>query len=179
MKNIFLECNRVYLRYITQDDFINLKSILQNPEVMYAWEYQFKDKDVQEWIDKNQALYRKYNLGYFIIEDKLSHKILGQAALMPDFIENRLYHEIGYILKKEYWHNGFAAECAKALTDYAFKKLNLKEVIFEIRPSNNASRNVAERLGAKIEGEFIKNVRGKDMIHLIYKLPNFNKKSRI
>lgn len=170
MKNIFLSLERLLLRYITQNDFCELKSILQNPEVMYAWEYQFDDKDVQDWIDKNLEIYQKYNLGYFIIEDKLSHKILGQAALMPDFIENKLYHEIGYILKKEYWHKGFATECAKALTDYAFEKLNLTEVIFEIRPSNKASRNVAERLGAKTEGEFIKHVRGKDMVHLIYKL---------
>ena len=88
MKNIFLSLERLLLRYITQNDFCELKSILQNPEVMYAWEYQFDDKDVQDWIDKNLELYQKYNLGYFIIEDKLSHKILGQVAIMPDFIEN-------------------------------------------------------------------------------------------
>ena len=137
---------------------------------MYAWEYDFSNKDVQNWIEKNLELYKKYNLGYFLMVENNSGKILGQAALMPDLINGHKYYEIGYILKKEYWHRGLATEAARALVHYAFNSLNLKEVIFEIRPENIASRKVAEILNAKICGNFIKNVRGKNMIHLIYKL---------
>ena len=89
---------------------------------------------------------------------------------MPDVVNGKEYYEVGYIFKKQYWHKGYATECARALVKYAFDKLNLSEVIFEIRPENTASRNVAKRLGACDEGEFVKNVRGKDMRHLIYKL---------
>ena len=66
MKNVFLKTERLTLRYITQDDFKELKAILQDKEVMYAWEYDFTDKDVQEWIDRNLELYKIYNLGFFI-----------------------------------------------------------------------------------------------------------------
>lgn len=137
---------------------------------MYAWEYNFSDEDVQNWIDKNLELYNKYNLGYFLMVDKISGNFLGQAALMPDIIDKQEYYEIGYILKKEYWHKGFAIESAKLLRDYAFNNLNLNEIIFEIRPENIASRKVAETLKASICGEFEKFVRGKKMLHLIYKL---------
>ena len=158
------------MRRICETDFEELKSILQDTDVMWAWEYEFSEKDVQAWIDKNLCLYEKCGLGYFIVEDKMNSNILGQAALMPDIIEGCEYFEIGYILKKKYWHKGYATECAKAFRDYAFNILGLNEVIFEIRPENLSSRRVAERLGAKISGEFIKNVRGKSMVHLIYKI---------
>lgn len=170
MDKIFLKTERLSFKYITQDDFEELRSILQDKDVMYAWEYDFTYKDVQDWIDRYVALYEKCNLGYFLIIENVSKNIIGQAALMPTIIENIQYYEIGYILKKEYWHNGYATEAAKALKEYAFNTLDLDEVIFEIRPNNISSRKVAEALGARICCEFIKNVRNKKMIHLIYKL---------
>lgn len=170
MQNIFLKTKRLDLRYITQDDFLELKTILQDKDVMYAWEYDFTDTDVQEWVDKTLEHYNKYNLGFFIMSENKSGNVIGQAALMPDIIENKQYYEISYILKKEYWHKGYAIEVAKALKEYAFYTLKLKEVIFEIRPSNIPSRKVAENLNAEICGEFMKNVRNIKMKHLIYKI---------
>lgn len=170
MQNIFLKTERFYLRYITQNDFKELQAILQDKEVMYAWEHDFSNEDVQDWINKNLERYKKYNLGFFLMIENVSGKVLGQAALMPDLISGNKYYEIGYILKKEFWHQGIATEAAKALINYAFNILNLREVIFEIRPENIFSRRVAENLNAKICGDFIKNVRGKKMVHLIYKL---------
>lgn len=52
--------------------------------------------------------------------------------------------ETGYILKKEFWHNGYAYEGAKALIEYAFDILQEKQVIAEIRPTNTASQKVAK-----------------------------------
>lgn len=172
MSEIFLETKRLRLRKIIQDDFEVLKTILQNKDVMYAWEYEFSNNDVQNWIDKNIELYKKYNLGYFIVENKETSEIVGQAALMPDVINNKTYYEIGYILKKEHWHNGYARECANALKDYAFNNLDLDEVIFEIRSNNISSVKVAEALNAKVSDSFIKIVKGKEMPHLIYKIRN-------
>lgn len=176
MDKIFLETDRLIIKYITQNDYKELKDILQDSNVMYAWEYQFTDEDVQNWIDKNLMLYQKYNLGYFIVKEKLSGNITGLTALAPTNVNNHEYYEISYILKKQFWHNGYAFECAKSLIRYAFYRLNLQEIILEIRPENTASRKVAERLNARIAGSFTKNVKGKEMYHLIYKL---NKESFI
>lgn len=62
MSNIFLKTERFILRYLTQEDFEELKEILQDKDVMYAWEYEFSDNDVQNWIDKNLELYYKLTL---------------------------------------------------------------------------------------------------------------------
>ena len=170
MQNIFLKTERLTLREITQNDFAELETILKDKDVMHAWEYDFTDNDIQEWIDKNLEHYKKHHLGFFIMSENESNKIIGQAALKQDIIAGDKYYEISYILKKGYWHLGYATEAAKALKEYAFNILQVNEVIFEIRPNNLPSRRVAEKLGAKICGEFIKIVRNKKMPHLIYKL---------
>ncbi len=172
MQDMFLETERLYLRRMSYDDFAVLNDMLSNPKVMYAWEYTFSEQDVKDWISKNLAKYQKHSLGYFLVCDKTTTQVLGQAALMPDEIDGRLYYEIGYIFKPENWHKGYAAECVKFLADYAFTKLNVNEVIFEIKPDNIASIKVAEKSGAKVCGSFYKNVRGKRMKHLIFKLKN-------
>ena len=63
---------------------------------------------------------------------------------------------------------GYATEGARASLAYAFERLGAERVIAEIRPENEASRHVAERLGMKTAGSFIKHYRGKEMPHLIY-----------
>lgn len=174
MENIFLETERLILRYITQDDFGELKSILQDRDVMYAWGYSFDDNEVQDWIDKFIEYYKKYQLGYFIVRCKKTKKIIGQVGLMPTKLKNNTEYEIAYILKKEYWHRGYARECVFALINYAFKVLHLEKVIFEIRPENVASLNVAKFFGAIEVDSIYKKVRNKKMLHSIYAVYNCN-----
>ena len=63
------------------------------------------------------------------------------------------------------------------MADYALNKMHLSEVIFEIRPINQKSINVAKRLGAIQMDSFVKNVKGKDMEHWIFVLREYNKNS--
>ncbi|MFQ8625374.1 MAG: GNAT family N-acetyltransferase [Candidatus Gastranaerophilaceae bacterium] len=170
MENIFIETDRMLFRRMSKQDFSDVAEMLKNPNVMYAWEYVFEDIDVLAWIKKCREYYKKYGLGYFLAQDKQSGDIVGQIALMPDVIDGVEYYEIGYILKEKHWHKGYARTGAKIMADYAFNKLNLNSVIFEIRPENVSSRKVAESLGAVLTGKFIKNVQGKNMEHLIYTL---------
>lgn len=170
MENIFLKTDRLILRQMRLSDFEELSPILKDPEVMYAWEYDFSDTDVLEWIKRNIELYERYGLGYFLALNKKTGEVVGQLALMPDEIDGEKFYEVGYILKKSQWKSGYAKEGARALLEYAFNVLQQPFVVFEIRPENINSRKVAESLGAKIVGDFVKEVRGKKMLHLIYKL---------
>ncbi len=177
MQNYFLETERLIIQKMTLDDFDDIAQMLLNPMVMYAWEHRFTEKEVIEWICKNLHYYEEYGYAYFLALDKHTEQTVGQVALLQDTINGTNYHEIGYIIKKEYWGNGYAYEAAQGLIKYAFQKLNAPEVIAEIRPMNIWSINIAKKLGMKHFGEFNKNVRGKMMLHLIYKIenPNYNK----
>ena len=174
MKRVFAESGRLILREMSEEDFKDVAEMLKNPNVMYAWEYVFEDIDVLAWIKKNKEYYKKYGLGYFLAIEKQNNEIVGQIALMPDIINNIEYYEIGYILKEKFWHKGYAHEGAMLMAKYAFEKLKLSKVIFEIRPENISSKKVARSCKAVITGEFLKTVHGRSMKHLIYTLKNKN-----
>ena len=44
--------------------------------------------------------------------------------------------EIGYLLRAEYWHKGYATEAAIACKEYAFNILNFDKVYSIIRDTN-------------------------------------------
>ncbi len=54
--------------------------------------------------------------------------------------------ELGWIVKRKYWGNGFAAEAAKALVEY-FSKRGYRRFIAHCDTENAASYKVMEKLG--------------------------------
>ena len=62
-----LETKRLILREMTQADFQDLAEILQNPRVMYAYEHDCSDKDVQVWLDRQLARYSRYGFGLWAV----------------------------------------------------------------------------------------------------------------
>lgn len=144
---MILETERLYLREICQADIESLCKILQDEETMYAYEGAFSDQEVQEWLDRQIARYRKWNFGLWAVILKETDEMIGQCGLtMQPWKDNEVL-EIGYLFKRAYWHKGYAFESAKACKKYAFEILNAREVCSIIRDTNIASQNVAIRNG--------------------------------
>ena len=55
--------------------------------------------------------------------------------------------EIGWRLSSKRWSQGYATEGAKAVLGYAFRKLQLPEVVSFTTVNNKASRRVMEKIG--------------------------------
>ncbi|MFQ7302611.1 MAG: GNAT family N-acetyltransferase, partial [Beduini sp.] len=60
---MILETERLYLREMTHEDEKDLSEMLQDPKVMYAYEHNFSDTDVQIWLDRQLARYHKDGFG--------------------------------------------------------------------------------------------------------------------
>lgn len=109
---MILETERLYLREMNQSDFEDLAEILQNPRVMYAYEHDFSDNDVQEWLDRQITRYEKYGFGLWAVILKNTDEMIGQAGLtMQPYKDNEVL-EIGYLLKERFWHYRYASEAA-------------------------------------------------------------------
>ena len=164
---------RLILRRLTQDDFADLWEMLSDPEVMYAWEHTFNETQVQEWIDTQFERYDETGVGVFAAIAKETGKMVGQFGLVWAEIEGENVLELTYMLKKAYFGKGFAVEASKACLDYAFNEMGVAKVYAPIRPENQPSRKVAEKLGFSVRGKYIKHYNGKDMPHLIYVLDKY------
>jgi len=55
--------------------------------------------------------------------------------------------EVGWLLPREHWGNGYATDGGRAALDYAFTTLELDEVVALTAASNIASQRVMQRLG--------------------------------
>lgn len=170
MKDTMIESNRLILRKITNDDYKEIAKILQDIEVMYAWEKSFSDEEVQNWINQNLKRYDNEGYSYFLALNKEDNKVVGVMGPLIEKIEGQEYIGIAYILNKDSWGYGYASEGVEACIDFAFDKLNAEKVIAQIRPSNISSLNIAKRMNMKIEGSFVKIYDDKEMEHMIYSI---------
>ena len=165
---IFAETERLRLRRMEPADYDDLCKILQDEEVMYAYEGAFSDEEVRSWLDKQLVRYKEHGFGLFAVILKESGEMIGQCGLTIQDIPGKQVLEIGYLFQKKYWRQGYATEAAKACKEYAFTALKADEVFSIIRDSNIASQNVAKRNGMTLRGTFVKHYRGVDMPHYIF-----------
>lgn len=167
---MILETERLYLRKMTKDDFASLCRILQDREVMYAYEHAFSDEEVHAWLDNQLRRYREDGFGLWAVILKENGDFIGQCGLTIQNIGERRVMEVGYHLRRDCWHHGYATEAAIACKRYAFDKLDAEEVYSIIRDNNLPSQRVAERNGMKVTGKFIKHYYGINMPHLVYSI---------
>ena len=163
-----LESERLYLREMKQSDYSSLCKILQDKDVMYAYEGAFNDEETQNWLDTQVNNYNEYGFGLWAVILKATGEMIGQCGLTVQKYKDNQVLEIGYLFQKAYWHKGFAAEAAIACKNYAFEQLNADEIFSIIRDNNTASQNVAKRNGMTIKDTFVKHYRGIDMPHYLF-----------
>ncbi|WMJ82697.1 GNAT family N-acetyltransferase [Oscillospiraceae bacterium LTW-04] len=169
-----LETPRLGFRRLSHADHDTLRPILGDPETMYAWEYGFNDAQITQWIDRCQMRYAHDGYAYYAAIDKQSGALVGLMGLLNEDIDGDIQLGVGYILARNYWGKGYANEGVRSWLDYAFAALGATRVVAVIRPENTASRRVAKRLGMRVVGQYVKNVNGKEMLHLVYAI-DYNK----
>lgn len=166
-----IKTERLLLRKIQQNDYKEMKSILQDEDLMLlGWGKTYSDAEVQIWIDKITKQYEDFGYSYYMTIEKSTNSVVGIMGILPVTIKEVNYIEVAYILKKEYWNKGYATEGMKACVDYIFNILNADKYIAQVIPENINSIKVSEKLGMKVIDNYIREHNGKDVFHLIYAL---------
>lgn len=168
MEPVILETERLFLRKLGQGDYQALCAMLQDEEVMYAYEGAFSDGEVQDWLDRQLARYQRDGVGLYAVVRKEDGVVIGQCGLTIQETPQGDVLEVGYLFRKAYWGHGYATEAAVACKEYAFRTLGADEVFSIIREGNTPSERVALRNGMRASGTFVKHYRGVDMPHRIY-----------
>jgi ribosomal-protein-alanine N-acetyltransferase len=64
---------------------------------------------------------------------------------------------IGYVLHRDHWRQGYAAEAARALLAFGFGPLGLHRIIATCDTENGASARVMEKAGMRREGRLLEH----------------------
>jgi len=94
--------------------------------------------------DPNNYLWHSF---FFLIRKE--DRIVVGSADFKDIPNENGEVEIGYGLGKEFEHNGYMTEAAKAMCDWALKQNGVKNVIAETDLEGLASQKILERCGFK------------------------------
>ena len=165
------ETTRLILREMTDADYDALRAIMQDPQVMYAYEGPFTDEEVRAWLNRQLERYVRFGFGLWAVVLKETGRVIGQCGLTMQPWKEESVLEIGYLFRRDAWHRGYATEAARACREYAFSVLGTREVCSIIRDTNLASQNVARRNGMTPRDTWVKHFRGVDMPHIRLRYP--------
>lgn len=165
-----LKTERLVLRLLTQKDKPQLAAILQDDVAMQYYSHHFTDEDVQEWLDRQLGRYKNDGFGPWAVCLKTDGEMIGQCGLSWQMWEEKRVPEIGYLLRRDQWHKGYATEAAKAGRAYAFGPLGFDEVYSLIRDTNVPSQAVARRNGMRPIATFMKEYKGVQMCHQVWRV---------
>ena len=166
--NIFLKTDRLILRNFTQGDLDDLVELDSDPEVMrfinggitisreaiandflpYAMSYYDKSDDMGFWaiIDRHSSEF----IGWIFLRPEVDFKLLQQLNFAePDAVE------LGYRIRQQSWNKGYTTEAAGALIARSFAKSQIEKIIAWALTENKASTRVMEKVGLKLQQEYL------------------------
>lgn len=139
---------RLRLRHFRPGDLADLHACLSDPEAV-----KYEPYPPMSLMETRQALrWRMSTEEMTAIE--LNGRVIGNVYLGKRDCETL---ELGYLLNRSYWHQGYAFEACTALIDRAFAQ-DVHRIYAECDPENTASWGLVERLGFRREGHLKQNV---------------------
>ena len=107
---------------------------------------QLSRAQVQQKMQDELASEAAYGVQYWPIFLLSTGEHIGCCGLRPYDLSKNIY-EIGFHIRKQQWGQGFAAEAARRVINYAFEELAAKALFAGHNPQNLISRKLLEKLG--------------------------------
>lgn len=151
---IFIERERLILREIIPTDLEGMYELESDPEVhQYLGNNPVTNKEqIINVINFIRKQYVDYGIGRWAIINKKTNDFMGWAGLkfVTDETNKHInYYDLGYRLVKKYWRQGIATETAVASLEYAFNKLNIKEIYAIANCENIGSNIILQKVGLR------------------------------
>ncbi|MHB9856821.1 GNAT family N-acetyltransferase [Streptomyces sp. YIM S03343] len=157
---------RLLLRNWHDDDLTPMADINADPRVM-RWVDDGSVRDLDHTagaIERWEEEWDEEGFGLFAVELLASGELIGFTGLsVPEFLPEVMPAvAISWRLGSQFWGQGYASEAAHATLEFALQDRGLDRIISINRVGDNASENVARKLGMVPERE---------TAHLVYGYP--------
>lgn len=144
-----IETDRLVLRRWQADDKLPFRLINADPKVTEFYPSPCSIEASDQIITRAEAHFDKFGFGLFAVVYKPNTELLGFVGLQNVPFDSHFTPavEIGWRIAPKYWNQGIATEAAKAVLDFGFSQLGLKEIVALTAELNQRSMRVMEKLG--------------------------------
>ena len=162
-----IETTRLLLRLPVADDAEPFVEIHQDPEVLAlklvtltgppgGIEVGLRN------VDRMLRHWDRHGYGQFTVVEKATARVVGCVGFVqPD---NWTDIDLGWIIRRSRWGNGFATEAARAVIDWAWNSGTMDHIVSLIAPDNLISIRVALKIGEQLEGQVISPFSGEKVL---------------
>lgn len=164
---VVLETERLFLRCWRAGDLPDLQGILFDKETMSQWPMPFDEATSAAWLQRAVDHVDAPLTGRLAVHLKSDGTLIGDAGLLWAEINDTLENDLGYIVHRDFWRQGFGLEASSGLLAYAHESLGCTRVIANMAEDNLSSVGIARRLGMTLEGRF-SNPRNLGKTHLVF-----------
>lgn len=151
-----LETERLILRKLMKSDFAAVHSYASCAEnTNYMLWGPNSEEQTSAFIDKAIAEAEEVScMNYhYAVEMKDTGVLIGACSMEISNDEA----EIGWILHRDYWKQGFGTEMSKELLRFGFEEMNLHRIVAYCDSDNVGSYRMMEKIGMRREGLFIES----------------------
>ena len=148
-----LESARLLIRLVTQADLPALLTVNSDDAVTRYLPYASWRgmEDARNWYTRMSGLRAAGSALQFAILERRSGTAIGSCLLFR-YEESSARAELGYVLGRAHWGQGYMYEALRRLIDCAFNELGLRRLEAEVDTRNARSARVLTRLGFTAEG---------------------------
>ena len=145
---VVAETENLLIREMTIKDLPELYSVYKTledcPYVEPLYEYEKELEFTRNYIEN---MYRFFEYGLWLLFEKKSGVLVGRAGIENRQIDGVACRELGYLIRKDMQHKGYAYEACVKILEYAVDELGIEEIFAAIDKTNEPSRRLAQKLG--------------------------------
>lgn len=138
-----IKTSRLILRPMRPQDATRLSKIFRDPVTARYWVGPDRNlRDSMDRIQRMRAHWRENGFGDWALVEKDSGRMIGYCGL--HYVDGLSGVQLGYLLDRSRWGQGFATEAAEAVLRFGFERRRLHRIFAVMATRNAAAVKVAE-----------------------------------
>ena len=157
---------RLTLRPVVPSDLPDLLEVNGDPEVTRFLPYPTWQslQDGDAWLARMQTLAAAGTGQQLVVARNSDSRVLGSLLLFR-YEEASQRLEVGYVLGRQYWGQGYMREALVAACAHAFTSMDMRRIEAEVDPANAGSCRLLLGLGFVLEGTLRRRWVDKGVAH--------------
>jgi RimJ/RimL family protein N-acetyltransferase len=140
---------------MTDSDLDEVEAVLSAPDPSRPNRRRRTRADAEHWIAWNRRNYTEHGHGLWVVETH-DGRFVGDCGLTVQDVEGEPFIEVGYHVHLALRGQGLATEAAMSVREAA-RAGGVPHLVAIIRPENQPSQRVAEKIGLRLERRVFKN----------------------